>query len=103
MSFLDDVHDDLDVFFDDFADDVTYTHDAVDDTISAIFDDEGEIVHGDVITTQPRVLVKTEDVPDISKADTFEINPGGDDAKVYNVYEIMPDKKGLREIYLTED
>ncbi len=99
--------DDIDTFFNtgEFAENIRYIENSVADTISVIWDAQGEIYGEDneLLMTKPMITVKTSDVPNISKAANFERYPGTSRVKTYKVFEIGEDNAGTRDIFLTED
>ena len=86
----------------DFGESVTYTpNGGSDTTITAIFDnqytglDAGGSV--EVSMVQPRLTVRTSDVPNIDQDDAFTVR-----GTSYDIAVIMPDGTGITEIALEE-
>jgi hypothetical protein len=86
----------------DFGESVTYIGaDRVQKTITAIFDnqynglDAGGTVEVSVV--QPRLTVRTEDVPSLDHGDTFVVRN-----VQYETVVIMPDGTGITEVALEE-
>lgn len=94
--------DDIDVWFDEFAQDVTYTASGVAAaTISAIFDAPGTIQRigaAAVLVDKPQITVKATDVPAPTLHDTAVV--GG---VTYKVTGYTPDGTGVTIITLAEE
>lgn len=90
--------DDIDSFFEDFGQDVVWTHGSVSMTISAIIDMPGAIqkISGVAIQVQSiSATIKTADISGITQSDTITF-----DSTVYKITEILPDGTGITRLTL---
>lgn len=88
---------DIDPFFDeDFAVAATMDSGAATVEVMVIFDAEAKFLGDDaVISTAPKITVRSEDVAGVNK--TWKFTVAGTE---YTVFEMLPDREGIREIYL---
>lgn len=94
--------DDIDAFFSDFAEDVTYVESGVaaTTTIDAIFDSPGSVItigRVTMIIESPQVRLKSTDVPNISGDDKFIIR-----GVTYKVTNATNDGTGITTVILAE-
>jgi hypothetical protein len=93
---------DIDAFFSDFAEDVTYAESGIAATtiIDGIFDSPGSVItigRQYMVVEKPQVRVKSTDVPRISGDDTFVIR-----STTYKVVNSTNDGTGITTVILAE-